>query len=552
MQRANIWAGNRRFAEAIADYDRVVALVPQFAEGWNNRANVLALLGRHEDAVSSYDRALLLKPGDPRTLNHRAITLFELKRYEAAAHDFADVLKADREFPYVKGNLLYSRLRCCDWQGLEEGRAGVIEDLRAGKRVLTPIQAAAIVSSSNDQLQCSRIWAAGQFPPAAEGLWQGERYRHERIRLAYFSADLHAHAIAFLMAGVFEAHDKGRFETIAFSFGPDDGSHMRQRLRGAFERFLDVRDKSDLEIGRIMREMEVDLTVDLGGHTQGRGRESWRCAAPVQVHYLGFPGTLGASYVDYILADGIVIPREQAFAYSEKVVTLPESNQCIDRARHIAPATPPRAEAGLPETGFVFCSFNNSFKIGPEIFDLWMRLLRRVEGSVLWLLEDNAAAMQNLRREAERRGVAAGRLVFAPRDSLHRHLARHRLAHLALDTLPYGGHTTASDAVGAAGPVLTCMGNTFAGRVAASVLHAVGLAEMITHTLDDYEALAIKLALDVSVLSAIKNKLRDHRETHPLFNTTRMTRHLEAAYKHMSERSQRGEAPEGFAVACLP
>ena len=448
FERANIAAANRRFAEALADYDRVVALVPQFAEVWNNRANVLASLGRHEDAVGSYGRALSLKPGDPRTLNHRAIALLELKRYEDAAHDFADVLKTDREFPYAKGNLLYSRLHCCDWQGVDEGRADVIEDLHAGKRVLTPIQAVAIVSSSNDQLQCSRIWTADQFPPAAEALWQGERYRHERIRLAYLSADLHAHATAFLMAGVFEAHDKGRFETIALSFGPDDGSHMRQRLKDAFGRFIDVRDKSDLEIGRIMREMEVDVAVDLGGHAQGArpGILALR-PSPVQVHYLGFPGSLGASYVDYILADGIVIPEEQAFAYSEKVVTLPESYQCNDRARLVAPGTPSRTEAGLPEIGFVFCSFNNSFKIRPQILDLWMRLLRRVEGSVLWLLGDNAAAVQNLRREAERRGVAAGRLVFAPRDSLHRHLARHRLAHLVLDTLPCGAHTTASDAL---------------------------------------------------------------------------------------------------------
>jgi predicted O-linked N-acetylglucosamine transferase (SPINDLY family) len=246
-----------------------------------------------------------------------------------------------------------------------------------------------------------------------------------------------------------------------------------------------------------------------------------------------------------------VIPDNHVSGYSEKIATLPDSYQCNDRARRIASATSTRADAGLPETGFVFCSFNNSFKIGPQIFDLWMRLLTQVEGGVLWLLEDNAAAVRNLKREAEGRGIAAHRLVFAPRDNLDRHLARHRLAGLFLDTLPYGAHTTASDALWAGVPVLTCVGDTFAGRVAASLLKAIGLPEMITHTLEDYQAVALKLARDDGALSAIANKLRDNRETFPLFDTVRITRHLEAAYTHMWERSQRGEPPAHFVVPRL-
>ena len=552
FQRACVLADNRRLEEAIADYDKVVALAPDFLEAWNNRANALAALGRLEDAVASYDHALTLKPGDPRTLSHRAITLLELKSYEEAARDFAATLSADRAFPYARGNLVYSRLHCCEWQGLEAEQTALIADLRAGKRVLTPIQATAIVSSVSDQLQCSRIWTADQCPPA-EPLWRGERYRHERIRLAYLSADFHSHATAALMAGVFEAHHKDHFEIIAISYGPDDASDMRARLKSAFERFVDAREMSDREIGLLLRTMEVDLTVDLKGYTQDSrpGILALR-AAPVQAQYLGFPGTMGAGYVDYILADATAIPNEHVSQYSEKIVTLPDSYQCNDRARRIAPVTPSRANAGLPETGFVFCSFNNSFKIAPQVFDLWMRLLKQVEGSVLWLLEDNAAAARNLKREAERRGVAAARLVFAPRDNLDRHLARHRLAGLFLDTLPYGAHTTASDALWAGLPVLTCVGETFAGRVAASLLKAIGLPEMITHTLDDYEALALKLARDGGALSAIAQKLRANRETFPLFDTVRITRHLEAAYTQMWERSQRGEAPASFAVSRLP
>ena len=553
FHRATLMCDSNRFEEAIADFDKAVALAPEFVEAWNNRANALAWTGRLEEALISYEKALSLNPSDQRTLNHRAGTLFELKRYGDAARDFASVLNADPEFPYARGNHLYSRLHCCDWENLEDEIARAISDLRSGKRVLMPMQAATIVSSPYDLQQCTRLWSAEQYPPAALPLWQGERYRHQRIRLAYLSADLHAHATAFLMAGVFEAHDRSRFEATAFSYGPDDRSHMRQRLERAFNRFVDVRGKSDDEIAQMLSQMEVDIAIDLNGHTRNsRPGIFTRRPAPVQVHYLGFPGTLGASCIDYFIADPVVIPKGHASAYSEKIVTLPETYQCNDRFRMIAPATPSRAEMGLPETGFVFCSFNNSFKIRPQMFDLWMRLLKSVEGSTLWLLDDNPEAVHNLQQEAQKRGVAAARFVFAPRDIPHVHLARHRLADLVLDTLPCGAHTTASDALWAGVPVLTCIGDTFAGRVAASLLHAVGLPEMITHTLDDYEALAVKLAREKSALAAITRKLRDNRDTHPLFDTLRFTRHLEAAYTQMWERAQRGEAPDHFTVPALP
>jgi len=552
FHRANLMCDGNRFEEAIADFDKAVALAPQFVEAWNNRANALAFAGRLEDALTSYERALSLNPSDQRTLNHRAGTLFELKRFRDATRDFSSLLKADPEFAYARGNLVFSKLHSCDWQELEKESERAVADMRVGKRVLMPIHGTALFSSSQDQLRCSQIFSADQYPPAPEPLWRGERYRHERIKLAYLSAHLHAHAVAFLAAGLFEAHDRRRFETIAVSFGPDDGSHMRHRLKSAFDRFIDVRGMDDLAVARMLKEMDVDIAVDLCGHTQGSrtGILALR-PAPVQVNYLGFPGTLGAPYFDYIVADRIVVPNEHALNYSEKIVTLPDTYQCNDRARRIAPGTPTRAECGLPLTGFVFCSFNNSFKIGPFMFDIWMRLLRRVEGSVLWLLEDNAEAVQNMRLEAERRLVAADRLVFAPRDTPHQHLARHRLADVFLDTLPYGAHTTASDSLWAGVPVLTCIGETFAGRVAASLLHAVGLPEMITHTLDDYQALAVKLACDRSALAAITSKLHDNRDTHPLFDTVRFTRHLEAAYTHMWERAQRGEAPDHFAVPAL-
>ena len=549
FSRANSLTRLRRDKEALADLDRVVALKPELADAWNNRANALAALSRLEDAVSNYDKALSLKPSDMRTLNHRAITLFELKRYEDAARDFEALLKAVPDFEYAQGNLVYSKLHSCDWGGLDEARAELSAALRAGRQVLTPIQATAVSHSVEAQLRCSRLWAARQYPRAAEALWRGEVYHHDRIRLAYLSADFHSHATTALMAGVFDAHDKTRFETFAISYGRDDQSEMRRRLAGAFERFIDVREKNDLDTARLLRQWEVDLAIDLKGYTQeSRPGILAHRPAPVQAHYLGFPSTLGADYIDYLLADKIVIPDEHTRYYSEKIAYLPDTYQCNDSNRRSAEKTSARADEGLPQTGFVFCSFNNNFKITPEVFAIWLQLLKRVEGSVLWLLQDNDSAVRNLKREADSEGVPAQRLIFAQRKNLDEHLARHRLADLFLDTLPYNAHTTASDALWMGVPVLTCLGTTFAGRVAASLLRAIGLPEMITASLKDYEALALKLAGDPAALAAVKARLAQNRDTYPLFDTLKFTRRLESAYTTMWQRASRGKAPESFAV----
>jgi predicted O-linked N-acetylglucosamine transferase (SPINDLY family) len=356
--------------------------------------------------------------------------------------------------------------------------------------------------------------------------------------------------MAYCLAGLFEMHDSARFETIAVSLGPDAPGKTRSRLEGAFERFIDVYSKSDREVAQLLRDLEIDIAVDLMGFTAGsRTRIFAFRAAPVQVSYLGYPGTMGAEYIDYILADRIVIPEPHHPYYTEKVVYLPDTYQVNDSKRVIADRTPARAAAGLPEEGFVFCSFNNNYKISPPLFDVWMRLLDKVTGSVLWLYESNAAAMRNLKKEAADRGIAPERLVFAPKIKIEDYLARHRLADLALDTLPYNGHGTTSDALWAGLPVLTCLGTTFAGRVAASVLNAIGLPELITHSLEEYEALALELATNGKRLADIKSKLARNRGTYPLFDTDRFRRHIEAAYTTMWERHQRGEPPASFAVA---
>jgi predicted O-linked N-acetylglucosamine transferase (SPINDLY family) len=437
----------------------------------------------------------------------------------------------------------------CDWRDLEAECARLITSIRNGNAASLPFPVLAMESTPADQLKCAQICAADRYSTVHK---EGENDRfpsHDRLRIAYLSADFQNHATAQLAAGLFEHHDRSRFMTTAISFGLDDGSAMRARLRNAFDRFVDVSTKSARETANLLREMEIDIAVDLGGYTQ-RSRTAIVAMrpAPVQVSYLGYPGTMGAPFIDYIIADEIVIPKEHRAFYSEKIAYLPHSYQCNDSKRHISDKKITRAEAGLPDNVFVFCSFNNSYKITPEVFSVWMKLLQQVDGSVLWLLAGNDSSPINLKVEAEKRGVSSDRLIFAPKVAVEVHLARHRVADLFLDTLPYNAHTTASDALWGGLPVLTCLGSTFAGRVAASLLTATGIPELITPSLDDYEALALRLAREPAMLASIKAKLASNRDACSLFDTARFTRHIETAYGQMWERRRRGEPPATFAV----
>jgi protein O-GlcNAc transferase len=539
-----------RHEEALASYSRALAIKPDYAEALSNRGNVLLELRRHEEALASHGGALAIRPDHAGALNNRGNALLELRRHEEAAKDFERLLAAKPDWDYAQGNMLHSQLHCCDWNDYSRKVELIVNDVVAGKRAAHPFIFLSVSESPRDQLLCARTFSRDRYAASAHAVWKGERYHHERIRIAYLSADFHRHPVAYLMAGLFEAHDKSRFEITAISFGPDSKDDMRTRLENSFNHFIDVRSKSDRDVALLVKELEIDIALDLKGYTE-RGRTGMLAfrAAPVQVNFLGYPGTMGADYIDYILADRFVIPKEWHPFYTEKVAYLPDTYQANDSKRRISEHTPTRAEAGLPETGFVFCSFSDSYKITPPVFDAWMRLLHQVAGSVLWLLEGNAAAIRNLRRNAERRGVAPDRLVFAPRVKLEDHLARHCLAGFFLDTLPYNAHTTASDALWAGLPVVTCVGSSFAGRVAGSLLNAVGLPELITDNLEHYEALALELARDKNLLAAIKAKLAQNRETFPLFDTDRFRRHIESAYETMWERYQRGEPPASFTVA---
>jgi predicted O-linked N-acetylglucosamine transferase (SPINDLY family) len=554
---------------ALASHERALELDPRYVQAYPARASLLLALQLPEQALASYDRAIVLEPDDAPLHTDRGHALRMLRRWDEAVASYARALELDPSTPGLYGLWLHTTTSLCDWTDHAARVAALRTKIETAQHATPPFPvlslldepalqrraAELLVEHTFAHVRAAQAPTAAPWPPmAAPG--PPERLPpclpeegRERIRVGYFSADFHDHATAQLLAEVIERHDRSRFDITAFSFGPDFQDEMRARLTRAFDRFLDVRARSDADIAALARDARIDIAVDLKGFTgdERHGIFAHR-AAPLQVSYLGYPATMGAGYIDYLIADAVLIPERNRGHYAEKIVYLPDSYQPNDRARPLPAQVPSRADLGLPASGFVFCSFNNSYKITPAMFDVWMRILHRVEGSVLWLLELNATATANLRREAEARGIAGGRLVFAPRVQLPQHLARHRRADLFLDTLPCNAHTTASDALWTGLPLLTCAGESFASRVAASLLHAVGLPELVADSIDGYESLAVGLAADAPALARLREGLERARTTAPLFDTPRITRHLESAYTEMHERLRRGLAPDHIHV----
>lgn len=542
-----------RYAESLASFDRALTMARRHAGTFSNRGGVLLAMGRVEHALASLQQALEIRPDHVEAINNRGMALLRLGRFEEAAADFARVLELAPEHDDTPGFLLHARLHGCDWRDYDRQRERIVADLRRGKRSAQPFTILGVLESPDDQRRCAALWAADKCPPAPAPLWRGRPKPHDRIRVAYLSADFREHAVAYLLAGLFERHDRERFEVTAISFGPPGHGPMRARLERGFEHFLDVRGKSDRAIAELVAERETDIAVDLMGFTaDSRPAILAQRAAPIQVNYLGYPATLGTSFHDYIVADPFVIPASQAARYSERIAWLPDTYQGTDGARALPGPAPGRAELGLPEDGVVFCSFNSNHKFTPAMFAAWMRLLRAVDGSVLWLLAATAAVEANLRREAEARGAAPDRLVFAPRIDYAPYLARYGAADLFLDTAPFNAGTTASDALWAGLPVLTLAGEAFPARMAGSLLHAVGLPELVAASPAEYEALALRLGRDPAALASLRARLARSRATHALFDTDRFRRHLEAAYAAMWERFAGGGAPASFAVAPVP
>jgi predicted O-linked N-acetylglucosamine transferase (SPINDLY family) len=539
----------KRHREALASFDQALAVRPDYAEAHSGRGNALSELKRHEEALASYDRALSIAPGNVSSLNNRGNALRALRRFNEAVTSFERAVAISPNDPYAFGALVDSAVSICDWTRMAKLADELTTRVRQGKSVINPFTLLAFGADPADQLKCAQHFAAVEVPKVSR-LYDGKRWHNEKIKIAYLSSDFRVHPIAVLAAHLFELHDRSKFEIIAVSFGPDDASPLRARLVKAFDQFHDVRTMDDREVAALLHDNKIDIAVDLNNYSEmcRPGILAYR-PAPVQAAYLGYPSTMGTDFIDYFIADKFVLPREQEQYWREKVARLPDSYLVQDSSREISSRTPTRKEAGLPEEGFVFCAFNAHYKITAPVFDIWMRLLAKISGSVLWLSHANDATAANLRREAETRGVDPARIIFAPRmENMEDHLARHRLADLFLDTLPYNAHTTAGDALWSGLPVLTCAGDIFAGRVAGSLLHAAGLPELVTTSLGDYESLALKLASEPALLSSLRGKLAENRTTRPLFDADRFRRHIEAAYTQMWDLWQQGESPRSFDV----
>ena len=549
LGRGNVLASLKRHDQAVAAYDRALMLKPNLAEAWLGRGNVFLEIRRYDAALAAYDKALSFKPDLAEAWLGRGFALGRTKRHQEAAAAYADLLKADPMFPFTKGRLLFQKMRSCDWSELGTLIDEIESDVCSGRLSAEPFGWQGVARSERSLYFCAKMYNKKEFPKFVGGSTRQPLNNHGKIRIGYLSGELREQATSHLIVGVLESHNRSRFEIYGIDNGWDDQSEIRRRISASVNGMIQIRQLSDQLAVAAIQDNQIDILVNLNGYfgEMRMGVFARRCA-PVQVNYLGFPGTLGADYMDYIVADQHVIPEAHREFFTEKVVYMPDCYQANDNRKKIGTHDFTRAELGLPEDAFVFCCFNNSYKIVPDVFESWMKLLERIEGSVLWLINDNTAALSNLRREASARGIDIGRLVFAKRMALSDHLARHRSADLFLDTLPYNAHTTASDALWAGLPVLTRIGETFAGRVAASLLHAVGLPELITRTREEYERIAIDLATYPTELALIRAKLAQNRLTTPLFDTQLFTRQLESAYEAMYKRHRAGLPPDHIFV----
>jgi predicted O-linked N-acetylglucosamine transferase (SPINDLY family) len=529
---------------ALASYEQALAISPDFAEAYCNRGLALYELKRFDEALQSCEQALALKADFAQAYDNRGIILENLNRYPEALHSFELAMSINPALDFIAGQCLSAKLMLCDWQQLDEQIHSLLGKLDNGQKVINPFVMLAVSDDAALQRRAAELFVADNQTIPSELPAQPHYSGHQRIKIGYFSADFCQHPVALLSAGLYRLHDRSRFEIYAFSFTvkTDD---ITLELQTSFEHFYDIRQMSDQEVAALVLSLEIDIAVDLGGHTSNsRSSLFSKRIAPLQISYLGYSGTLGSNYMDYLLADPVLIPQSSQRFYSETIACLPHSYMVNDNTRPISSTAICRAEFGLPEQGLVFCCFNNTYKLNPQLFDSWMRILAQVTDSVLWLSAANATAMDNLRREAENRGIAAERLIFAQRLPLMAdHLARLQLADLFLDTLPYNAHTTSSDALWAGLPVLTCKGESFAGRVAASLLTAIKLPELITDSPAAYETLAITLAQQPQTLAAIRTKLATNRLTTPLFDTALFTRDLEALYQRIYTHQQHGLPP---------
>lgn len=525
-----------RAADAAEAYICAVKHKPDYCEAWIGLGLALHKHKSYPQAIDAYKKALALKPDNQDVWHSLGITYKKLKMLEPAVECFARAVAIKPDFSDALGALVQNKLHACDWKQLDQVLMEVEVNIKEGGQ-LVPFNILATPLSSEIQKRCAEQYTRHHFPSMSPLTGPQTRYKHPKIRIGYFSADLHNHATAYLMADLFERHDRNRFEIFGFSFGSETQDEMALKVRGAFDTFYDVGGMSDIEIAKLAVAKEIDIAVDLKGYTRGARPGIFAfMPAPVQVNYLGYPGTLGARYIQYLIADKVLIPPNAQINYTEKIAYMPDSYQVNARRKVLPRNSTTRKDYGIPEQAFVFCCFNNNYKITPDVFDIWLSLLHEIDHAVLWLFEANPSATVNLKSRAQANGIAPERLIFAKKLPQEMHLARYYHADLVLDTFYYNAHTTTSDGLWVGCPVLTCLGTTFAGRVAASILTAFGMPEMITTSTETYFNLAKQLALDTDKLSTIRQQVIAQRDKSALFDIDRYTTHIEQLYLAMHQR----------------
>lgn len=536
----------KNYSEAISSYEKSLSINPNHDDALNNLGVIFTELKKYPEAISCYEKALFVNPHHEDALNNLGVALTEIKDYSDALKVFSTLKLINGNYPFLSGNIFNTSSRLCLWADFDALKDQIRKSARVGNKVISPFYMLSLSSSAYEQLKVAQVWAQSRF--RVNGINRASlRYKNkDKIKVGYFSPDFKAHAVSFLTAEIYELHDRENFEVYAFSYGDANSEdEMRQRLKNSFDHFIDVAHLSDLKVAKLAQEIGIDVAVDLCGFTEGGRHNIFSYgAAPIQINFLGYPGTLGSKSIDYIIGDRFLIPEVMQKNYTEKVIYLPHSFQSNDRKRRLADSPLNKIDFGIPEDVFIFCCFNNTYKITPEILEVWSNILKKVDRSILWLLEDSIDASNNLRDEFERMGIQRDRIHFSGRLPPADYLARYQIPNLFLDTSPFNGGTTVSDALWAGLPTLTISGEVFASRMAGSLLSAVNLKELITHSFEDYETLAIQLANNPSLLASFKERLREAKHSSPLFDSVSYVKHLEAGFIAAVEKQKDSSMPD--------
>jgi len=540
----SVFINLQKFDEAMASYDQSLKIKPDNAHAYHGKAYILMKSLKLEEAVKNWNKAIEINSNFIAAHVERGHALVILNRLDEALESYNNAYALNPDYKFLLGNLVHTKFKICSWESTIENLEKLKNKIIKSEKSTPPFPTLAFFDSLELQKISTEIWIKENFSKESSIKKIPKRESEKKIRIGYYSADYYEHATSYLMVKLIELHDKSKFEIFGFSFGPNKDDKMGKRISKAFDQFIDVNLKTDKEVAQLSRDLKIDIAVDLKGFTQFSrfGIFVEKCA-PIQVNYLGHPGTLASNCIDYIIADKVLIPEKNQKNYSEKIIYLPHCYQVNDSNKKISDKVFTRKELELPKDSFIFCCFNKNYKITPNVFDCWMKILKKVNGSVLWLFENNPITIKNLQQEANKREVGSDRLIFAKPMVLEKHLARHKIADLFLDTFPYTAHTTCSDALWAGLPVLTCSGESFASRVSASILNAIGLPELNTRTHKEYEDMAIELANNPIRLKEIKNKLEKNKLEKPLFNTKLFTKHIESAYTEMHKKYIKNEKP---------